>query len=339
MKRFVKPLLLVVLAGIMACGGNKTTVPLVKTDSLPADLAKLSKQIEDNPKDATLYNQRAKYYIDHQQLDKALNDVNRAIALDDKKVDYRLTLSDVYFSGGQITKCEDVLKSTASLYPDNAEPILKLAELYYYKKDYDKTFENTSKALDIDELNAKADFIRGMAYKDLGDTAKAVKCFEKTVEKDQQYFHAYMQLGLLYSKKKSKLAESYFNNALNVNPQSTEALYALAFFYQENEEYNKAIEKYTMIIQLDPKNKNAYYNLGYIHLVYLRVYEEAIKYFSEAIKIDPNYAEALYNRGYCFELLGNVNMARQDYQMALKVKTNYQRAIDGLNRLDKLMRM
>jgi len=320
------------------CGNNSGKDDNVKTDSLPADLATLNKKIAEDPKNAKLYQQRAVYYLQNKSLEEALNDINKAIIIEPDNSDLYLTLSDIYFAGGKITKCQEALNKASEMDPDNAEVFLKLAELFFYQKDYKKTFENTGKALKIDNLNAKADFINGMALKDMGDTLKAVKSFEKAIEKDQQYFHAYMQLGLMYSVKRSRLAIDYFNNALNLNPKSIEALYALAFFYQENGEYNKAIEKYTMITQIDPKNKQSYYNLGYIHLVYLLVYDVAAKYFTSAIQCDPNYAEAYYNRGYSYELLGNINFARADYQQALKIKTNYQRAIEGMNRLDKISR-
>jgi tetratricopeptide (TPR) repeat protein len=329
--------LLLTIVIFLACGNHKKVDDKTsKTDSLPADLVSLNKKITDEPDNAKLYDQRAVYYLQNKDLEKALNDANRAIVLDPKSSAYYLTLSDVLFAGGKITKCQDALNKACEINPEDKEAYLKLAELFYYMKDYKKTFENTGKALKIDYLSAKADFINGMAMKDIGDTMKAVKSFEKAIEKDQQYFHAYMQLGLLYSAKHSRLAIDYFNNALNLNPKSIEALYALAYFYQENSEYNKSIEKYTMITQIDPKYKQAFYNLGYIHLVYLQVYDVAIKHFTAALQIDPNYPEALYNRGYCYELLGNINFARADYQQALKIKTNYQRAIDGMNRLDRI---
>ncbi len=330
-------LLLFIMA---ACGHHKKSdADTPKTDSIPTDLAAISKMISEDPKNAELYNQRALLYLEKNENDKALTDINKAITIDSKNTKYLRTLSDVYFASGKIKNCQDVLNKACEMNPGDVEAVLKLAELYFYMKDYKKTFEYADKAENIDKLSAKADFIRGMAYKDLGDTAKAVRSFQKTVEKDPEYFHAYMQLGLMYSLKHSRLAVDYFNNALNLNPKSIEALYSLALFYQENGEYNKAIEKYTTILQIDPKYKYAHYNLGYIHLVYLQVYDVAIKHFTDAINCDPSYAEAYYNRGYCYELVGNVMFARQDYQKALKIKVNYQKAIDGMNRIDKMTKM
>jgi tetratricopeptide (TPR) repeat protein len=337
MKNVLNISALVVLLLIAACGGhNKKTDDSIKTDSLPKDLAEINKKIAADPDNADLFNQRAIIYLDRKDITKALEDINKAITINPKNSLYLRTLSDVFFASGKIKDCEKTLHKAVEINHDDDEAVLKLAELYFYVKDYKKTFEYADQAQKINKLNAKVDFIKGMAYKDMGDTAKAVKCFQMTVEKDQEYYHAYMQLGLLYSVKHSQLAVDYYNNALNLNPKSTEALYSLALFYQENGEYNKAIEKYTTLLQVDPTNKYAHYNLGYIHLVYLQVYDVAAKHFTDAINCDPNYAEAYYNRGYCYELLGNVMYARADYQQALKLKVNYQKAIDGMNRIDKI---
>ncbi|MCF8386954.1 MAG: tetratricopeptide repeat protein, partial [Bacteroidales bacterium] len=58
-------------------------------------------------------------------------------------------------------------------------------------------------------------------------------------------------------------------------------------------------------------------------------------YFNAAIEIDPAYAKAYYNRGYCNELMGNFAQARKDYQRTMDIIPNYEKAIEGLNRLDR----
>jgi tetratricopeptide (TPR) repeat protein len=324
---------------LMSCGnGTKETDPNAKLDSLPPELAALTKAIQEKPTMAVLYQQRAQWYLENQLPDNALTDINKAIELDDKVPAYYRTLSDVYFSMGKSQKCRDALNKAIEINVDDTASYLKLAELEFYFQEYKKTFDLLDKTLQLDPENAKAFFIRGMAYKEMGDTAKAVRALQIAVEKDQEYYHAYMQLGLLYAQKHNPLAVDYFNNALNLNPKSIETYYALAMYYQENEEYNKAIETYTMLLKIDPKYKFAHFNLGYIHLVYLRVYDVAAKHFTDAINVDKNYAEAWYNRGYSYELLGDVMKAKSDYQQAIMIKPNYQRAVDGLNRVDALIK-
>jgi Flp pilus assembly protein TadD len=66
----------------------------------------------------------------------------------------------------------------------------------------------------------------------------------------------------------------------------------------------------------------------------LQDFVKAVDYFSQAVQMAPEYSEAWYNRAYCYELLGQDELARNDYQQTLKLKSNYQKAIEGLNRLD-----
>jgi tetratricopeptide (TPR) repeat protein len=144
-----------------------------------------------------------------------------------------------------------------------------------------------------------------------------------------------MELGLLFSIRNNRLAVDYFENALKLNPKSIEALYGLGMFYQGNGETHKAIMEYDSILRIDPKYKMAHFNIGYIYLVYIRDYKKAVEYFTDAISCDSKYAEAFYNRGYTYELMGDMQNAKKDYNNALKIRTNYQKPIDGLNRIDK----
>ncbi|MFC2111168.1 tetratricopeptide repeat protein, partial [Bacteroidota bacterium] len=203
---------------------------------------------------------------------------------------------------------------------------------------YKTAIEYINKAIEIDDDYAKAYFMKAYLYKETQDTANAIKNFQIATEKDQNYFNAYVELGILFAAKRNPLAIDYYNNALNINPRSREAWYNKAMFYQENEMYNEALESYTTLIEIDPNYKYAYYNLGYIHLEYLKITDVARDYFSKAIQCDPNYVEAYFNRGLCFEILGDINNAQKDYQKALQLRTNYQKAIEGLNRLDEIMK-
>ena len=322
---------------IVSCGGNKSKKEnKIGKDSVAVELSKLNDEIEKSPNNADLYDKRANYYITKKEFELALSDVRQAMNIDSTKANYFLTLSDIYFAQGKATASQNALQKSIALDPEFIEGYMKLAELNLYLKKYEKTFELIDKALELDKLNAKAYFMKGMTYKEMGDTAKAVKAFKTTIDQDPEYYHAFIELGLLYSLKHNKLALEYFNSAIRLNPKSVEAYYALGMFCQENDKMNEALNAYTKIIQLEPKNKYAHYNMGYIHLVYLKVYDMAIKHFTNAIKCDPNYAEAFYNRGYSYELLGDIGNAREDYKEALRIKVNYQRAIEGMNRLDKL---
>jgi tetratricopeptide (TPR) repeat protein len=99
---------------------------------------------------------------------------------------------------------------------------------------------------------------------------------------------------------------------------------------------DEAFGLYEQIVEIAPKFIFAHYNMGYLNLIYLENFEAAKDYFEMVISLDPNYGQAFYNRGYCYELTGDLTQARKDYQHTMDIIPNFEKAIEGLNRLDKL---
>jgi len=298
----------------------------------------LSQQIQQDLKNPELYNQRAKCYLTDHQFDRALTDVNRAISLDAKKSVYYTTLSDIYLLMGKPDGSRDALKKAVEINAEDKEALLKLAKLYLIVKDYRNCYETVKQLLAIDNGNASAYFTRAVALLEQGDTIHAVGDLMQAVDKNQKYYEAYVQLGELYSMRKDPMAVLYLKNALNIRPHSREAMYMLGLFYQETGRYDLAIESYQALSRFDTAFREASYNIGYIYLVYIKDFAKAQHYFTESLKKDPAYYQAYFNRGYAYELSGNYRKAYEDYQASLKIEVNYDKAIEGLNRLDKHVR-
>ncbi len=337
MRTFVLTIItLIVVVLFASCGSEQKKSPdLQNIDSESTELELINKELKADSTNPDIYNLRAKYYLKNNQLNNALADINKSIQLDEENHIYYLTLSDIYLALGQGEKCEEALQKSFRLSDEDIELLLKLGEINFILKDYKDVIKYLNLALEIDDKNPTAYLIKGYAYLEGGDTARAIDNFLISRNNDENNYDANMQLGLIYSRKKNKLAVDYFNTALQINPNSIEALYALAMFYQNTFEIDKAIKNYDKILAIDSANANALYNTGYIYLVFSEDFSRASNYFTRAIQADSTYVNAWYNRGYCKELLGNFNDARMDYQKALDLHTNYQKAIDGLNRLDK----
>lgn len=328
------PVILLLLCIIPSCRqGNKTAEN--QQQSIDPRITELTEQIENNPDDHTLWYNRSLLYLELKMPYEALSDINKALQIDPQNTKYTITLGDIYFTMGHIENCRKALVSAQDNDPKNVEPILKLAELDLILKDYEKMNMYLNKVLELDNTNSQAYFMRGVALKEQGDSSGALKQLHQSTMYDPENYKAFVEAGILASEMNITIAEEYLNTALNLKPTSIEARYALAMFYQNNEKLNEAMAEYYNILKIDKKFAAAHFNLGYIHLVDLQLYNQAIVHFTDAIKSNPRYAEAFYNRGYCYELLGNVEAARTDYQEALSIKTNYQKAIDGLNRLDR----
>ena len=299
------------------------------------ELEVLNGKIKSDTANADLYHDRAMYYLDENQINNALGDINKAIQLNGDKPEYFVTLADIYLAMGKVPNTLESLKKAEKLDPKNNEALIRLAQLYLVMKDYTNCFTYVNSALTVNKQNPQAYFIWGFAQLEMGDTTSAIRNLQTAADQDQNYYDAYLQLGMIYSARKNPLATDYFRSAIQIDSTRTGAYYLMGWFYQETEQFDKAISTYQRLIKVAPEMKEVPYNIGYINLVDLDNYPAAIKYFSECVRIDPNYVDAWFNRGYSYELSGDLESARKDYEKALQVQPNYNRAVEGLNRLDK----
>ena len=316
---------------LIACNNKKVEV----NDSTPPELAQLRQKIANSPKNASLYQELALYFLNTNELDSALANIITAIRLDSTNDQYYMSLGDIYMAQANTDATEEALEQAISINPQNNEAHLKLAELHFMLRHYKESQEEAQKAIEISNNNPKAYLILGWNFRELGDTASAIGYYMKAADQDAEYYDAYMELGFLYHCRHNPLAISYYNNALNCRPNDFLALYDLGMFYQETGEYEKAISEYKMILQNDSTNKLALHNIGWIYHE-LGQYETAVAFFTKAIQQDETFIAAIYNRGLCFEKLKQYDYARQDYMYCLKLQSDYELAIEGLNNLDKL---
>lgn len=320
------------LAG-QACKEPVQDEPTQPQEQVTPELAKLNAEVDENPRTADPYFRRASYHLDQGSFNKAMVDISKAIEIDSTKAEYYITLADAYFYSKAIAKCEKALNKSLEVEPNNIDALLKMSEFKLYGKYYRKSLEYANQVLELDNRNASAYFLRAVNFLDMNDTAKAIVNLQQTVENNQQHFKAYLNLGILYTIKKSKLAIDYLNNAAQIQPENPDVYYNMGLFYQSTDSLNKAIKAYTQVIQIAPNYKYAHYNLGYIHYQFLRVNEQALKHFDDAVKCDPQYYQAVYMRGLCYEAMGDEKRAKAEYTRALAIKPDYELALKGTKRL------
>ncbi len=333
MKRYFAKSILIgaFLATLTISCTNNTTKEKYK--DLPKELAELSSKIDNNPTDADLYTKRSEYYIKNRQLENAFADALKALKLDSNSSKRYNFLSDIYFMKGDFESSEDLLEKALVKNPNDVEAVMKLAELSLYYKRYSELNSYIDRALTIDQRNPKAHLLKGFGYIEQKDTTIAIREFQLAVDQDPKYYEAYIQLGLIFHRKMNKLALDYYNNALNVRPQSTEAMYNIAMFYQDSKNFDKALDEYKMILQIDSKHTNATHNIGWIQLEIKKNYPEAINYFSQSIKSDSTFVNAYFNRGLTYERMNNFNSAIADYKKTLQINPSFSPASEGVRRL------
>jgi tetratricopeptide (TPR) repeat protein len=327
--------LLVVLIGVASCRHHPEASQGLDQENGPSELQQISSRISADSLNASLFNQRAQIYLEKDMINQALADINRALALEPSSPEAFITLSRIYLAMGSPDKAKEALNKATDLAPESADPWFYLGYLHLVLRDYELAREFLNKALLLQPDYPKAYFHLGLSFLETGDTTEAIRNFQWATQQDQRFTEAYIELGTLLYVSNPSLAAGYLENAIALDSSDLYVMVNLGLLYQQMPDTLKAQKMYQRILDRDSSFFLASYNLGYICLMYKDDLPGAIGHFDHTIRMNPTYVDAWYNRGLCYELLGQPENARANYQEAIRLMPDYPRAIEGLNRLDE----
>jgi tetratricopeptide (TPR) repeat protein len=292
----------------------------------------LTDELGKSPDNATLYYKRGIALRRLNADSMALNDFKKAISIDSSKAEYYSAVGDLLFEHKDLDGSVKWLGKALKLSPNDMVAHMKLAKMFVYLKDYTSAFSEINTALRQNVYNPEGYFLKGMIYKDLKDTSKAISSFQTAVQVEPRYRDAIVQLGLLYSGKKDPIALKYFDNAWKMDTTDIFPLFAQGTYYQNQNEYEQAKNEYKNAIVHDNQYINAYFNIAYI-LMQQDSFEKAHRQYDLITKIDPANAEAYYNRGLSSEMMGKKDDAIADYRQSLTFNEHYSQPKEALKRL------
>lgn len=196
-------------------------------------------------------------YISNDKLDSAQVILETEITVDPSNVILLNQLAEIHFRKVEIGKALSFYNKSALLDSTNEDVHFKIAEIKLFLGDYKEVFNSINKGLRIDERKPRAYFMKGVAYKHIGDTLKAISCFKTAIEIQNDFSPVYYELGLLLTYQKDSLAIEYYKNGIEINPGDPGLLSSLAWCY---EQFNKPIEANKAYYKLLTKFPN--YKLG-----------------------------------------------------------------------------
>jgi tetratricopeptide (TPR) repeat protein len=145
------------------------------------------------------------------------------------------------------------------------------------------------------------------------ETEKLEKIRE--LKQNGQFEDAYTQIKTLYQKMK---------NSPEIKNTFIDILFAYGFYLSEDlvMQYQKAADCFQKIIELDPRNYRAYYNLG-ITYYDMDMPEKALEMYRKAIQLKSDNKFVHYNMGLVFEETGRFQKALKAYNRALKIDKHF----------------
>jgi tetratricopeptide (TPR) repeat protein len=110
-------------------------------------------------------------------------------------------------------------------------------------------------------------------------------------------------------------AKKYYQRAIKLNRQYSEAINNLGTVYYAQKSYRRAIDQYRKALRIAPGSASVLSNLGTAYFA-RKNYDEAIKYYQEALALDPNVFEHRGTQGVLLQERTIEERAKFDYYMA-----------------------
>jgi len=115
-------------------------------------------------------------------------------------------------------------------------------------------------------------------------------------------------------------AVKYYQKAIKLNPDFTEAFINLGVAYYQLGKYSKAIDAYEKALQLNPQSPSLYNKLGSAYIIH-GSYTKALGSFKKATDIEPGNPVSHYNLGVAYYLNGDRNAAFKEYAILKELDT------------------
>ncbi len=156
-----------------------------------------------------------------------------------------------------------------------------------------------------------------------GDYRGAISYFDQALQANPNNLYAYYFRGeAFYYLKDYRSAINSFNQVLRLDSNNVSGYLYRGLVYYNLKEYEKAIADYNQAINLNPNYADGYANRGKTYFQQNK-YDQALESFNQAISLNPNNAEFYNDRGLTYRNLQKYNEAIADYNQAINLNPNY----------------
>ena len=276
----------------------------------------MNKAIKLNPKPGYYYIHRAMAYLDKKDYQKALPDLDKAIASLTNSF-HAYNLRGLAYDGlDKQSQAMADFNQAISINPGYAEAYCNRGFVFFENKEYAKALKDYEKAISLNPKLAMAYNHRGFLFAFQGKLDKALEDYNQAISLNPKLLEAYLNRGNLYVRqKKYDLALTDFSNALPLNWRNAATYNGRGEAFLARNDFNSALQDFNQAIKLNPAYGKAYKNRGIAYMEKGK-FEEALDDFAKAISLNTDLAETYELRGKCYQKRGDAERARLDFDKA-----------------------
>ncbi|MBR6127560.1 tetratricopeptide repeat protein [bacterium] len=203
-----------------------------------------------------------------------------------------------------------------------SEKIDKAMSLFKEGK-YKEAIDSFHSVLETEPDNADVYNNMAVAYTCVGDTEHAETYFVKAIELDPEMAQAYINLSDLYFKSGdiASAVGTLQRGSYELENNLTIA-HLLARVYIEDQRWDDAIVELERVLDGEPENYDAYYDLGHVYFE-LGDYEGAIDNFENVLEYEQNNELIYYSLAQAYEANNEIDKAISNYLKAIAVNDKF----------------
>ncbi|CAD8127357.1 unnamed protein product [Paramecium sonneborni] len=288
------------------------------------NIKNLKKQQAEPPinKLALQHYQQSQNFIQNNQIDKAMEEINKALKIDPKYVDAYQMRGLIQFKRDNKLNALDDMNKAIFLNPNLVSSYYHRATIYQKNQMLNSALDDCDKAIKLNPEYALAYSKKGSLMKESGKFDEALEFYQKAIDLDQQCIKAYLNRALLFKEiQQPEKALKDYNKAIEINQKNANAYFNRGVLLKDMGEWQQALLDYDKAIELNPKNTTAYLNRGVL-LSNMNRIEKALKDYDKAIELNPDYTKSYLNRALLYKDMDQIDKALQDCNSMIKINKN-----------------
>lgn len=205
-----------------------------------------------------------KRYVD------ASEKLERATSIDPDNDQAFWNLAIVHMEMHKLERARDTLQRAIAVNPSAAGYHEKLGTILMEIQDWDGAQRSFSRALELDPQLFKAHYKLAQVYERLDNPQEALRSYTAAISAGPRFIEAYRGLGRLYADlgyrdRAVQVLQSGLQVVISGTEDEAHLHHLLGTVYQEQRDYDRAVQEFRLALALLPSHRDALFALGWTY--------------------------------------------------------------------------
>lgn len=253
----------------------------------------------------------------------ALAAVKKALRIEPRAAHYWNTQGAILLERADRLGAIDAYQHVVAINPQMFDAFLNLAKVFHTERQWEQEQQCYQRILLQEQDHVAALMQYGMSLYYQTRIRAAISCFKRILRKDPKYVLARLWIGIcMQYLDLTEEAIPCYQQVLRDDPKLVSGYINLGVAYKQKGEYENALICYRKALEYDPNIPYLYNNIGSA-LLKLERFAEAKDNYEKALTLNMNQSDAHNGLGYTWQMQNELDKAKACYEAAIALNPNY----------------